>query len=661
MRKTLVLIVLAVLTFIFCFGAGCNVIQDKLSEPDRVRVESDVLKWNSVSGARNYAVYVDGNEIAITTDTFYDLSNVNLQMGNHSIAVMAKGDSYLKLDSALSESIIYLVKDKENEPNTSGIDVEPVDDYKTVVLENENDFYEMAYDLGLGYGVDALNADSAINNPKTAFFDMKKFDKSSIGESKIGSSKSSSEVRSDISSELTAINSKMVYGVEANGSYAGMFTAGFSSKFSLETAASSELNVNQLYYMMNIYKIGKNYQIIDYRTYENFHDKLLPTTIAFIENIRKGKKTAEEFFVRYGTHMTMAVSYGQMVNVNYAYYSTETIKASKIKEGLDAKLTAGFSNGFASVSGGVSVEQGLNEDYYREDEDTWTSLYVVGIGGEGFYAMTFEELASKYPKWESQIENADNYTVVDVCDGGLVPIWNYIPDEYEDVIEILKNYFYKTATEKASELAGKMLSRSEDEIETESYKIVLEPKSCQDNNGYNTDKPATSDIAKNEIDPHVVDLYVLGCVKNENDTYTIANKQAFEIGFVFVQGTKIGDIGLTHYNGSTVDYARVDGDSYSDHVKDTGINEKIDYGAYYYQVIYKDGTSDTGTKACNFMKGKSKNDIQVLINNEYKFNEKKKVDKINITCVYEIEAHYTGGCGGNTYTNWRCDYTINFE
>ena len=40
------------------------------------------------------------------------------------------------------------------------------------------------------------------------------------------------------------------------------------------------------------------------------------------------------------------------------------------------------------------------------------------------------------------------------------------------------------------------------------------------------------------------------------------------------------------------------------------------------------------------------------------------IDKIEIVCVYEILAYWSGAIFGiehNTASNWRCEYTIRFE
>ena len=470
MKKHLAGIVCLILIITLIGAVGCSSIQSALPTPEGVRVEGNILRWNSVSGASSYAIYDGNKEIAIESGTAYDLSRAAFSLGEHNLAVKAKGDGNLRIDSPLSATVTYTLtnsgsqqsnqENQHNEQNqNNGNENQNTNDNKNnqeekPVISTDVATNNKLFNTGLGYGVDALNASSPIGNTrKGSFFDTSAFTLESFD---IGSSKSSSTVKSDITSELIALNSKLVWNSEAHASYAGMFTSGFESKFSLDAAASSKTNINQLYYTMNIYKVGYNYQIKDYTVFDLFNDKLTSSAIADIERVNSGAMSANEFFARYGTHITMAVSYGEMVNVNYSYFSKTAIQQSDIKTALDMKLKAGLSYGFGSGSGRTELNTEFKEKYETQTSNTWTSLYVEGIGKNGFVALTFDELAQKYSDWEKQIDDENNYRIVDVCDGGLVPIWYYIPEKYQNAKNILSDYFNTTASKKASEIASKI-------------------------------------------------------------------------------------------------------------------------------------------------------------------------------------------------------------
>ena len=666
MRKLVAVLLCILLVSLVC-AVGCDTIQQTIQQPflapESVRIDGDVLRWNSVSGTSTYAVYDGEYEIAVVNATSYDLTKASLSLGDHNLSVKAKGDGTLKLDSSLSLSVIYTVT-TSNQQNEQGNEQNIGDDQDPGQVSTDSKLNDRLFELGLGYGVNALNANSATSTLPSNFIDESAF---IIREKRIGSSKSTSTVRSSIKDELTSVNSKLVWGTEAQASYAGMFTAGFSTKFSLEAAASSNTQVNQLYYTINFYKIGNNYVINNYTVKELFYDSLTSHAITALQKVESGAITPEVFFNTYGTHLLMAVSYGAMVNVNYAYFSKNEINQAEIMSALDAKFSASGSGGLFSASGSTEIDTQFKEKYAEKSNETWTSLYVEGIGGEGFYAVTFDDLVSHYADWANQVDDKDNYEVVDVCDGGLVPIWDYIPDQYQSARNILRTYFYETASFKAQEIANEIAPPAE-KVVTKTYDIELTPNNCNDNNGFDITKPSTDETAKNEINPHIVDLYICGCEKNEDGDYIVRNAEDFEVGFRFVQGTSGGEIELTHIKGSGVYSANISDDSFSDKVLETKINKKQGMGSYYYKIYYKNGKTgdDTNSYKCDFMRSHSKDDtVQIItksiIDDGY---ELKDVDKIKITCVYEIAAwwkDFLGWVSYSTITNWRCDYTIQFE
>jgi hypothetical protein len=211
-------------------------------------------------------------------------------------------------------------------------------------------------------------------------------------------------------------------------------------------------------------------------------------------------------------------------------------------------------------------------------------------------------------------------------------------------------------------IAGSLKKPKTEYYEAQREIIALTPNNCADNNGYDRSKPSTDMVARGEIDPHMVDLWLEGCHKLASGKYVIADESAFALGFVFVQGANKGDIALTHISGSGLYSAGINADTWNSNVKDTNISGTVKKGAYFFKVYYKDGSSDTGVYRCDFMNGHIATDV-VRIGGIENVNQSKTVDKIVVTCVYEIFGYWKGlfGVTKSTSTNWRCDYTLLFE
>ena len=241
MKKTILFIVICLVAIL---SVGCSSIQSPLGVPDKIRVEDGVLRWNSVTGANKYAVFIEGSEVAVIGDTSYNLSSLDLVDGQtYKVALRAKGDGYIKLDGELSEEIAYTHVSKPADEGGYEIPTE-------VEEVTENKIADTLFESGLGYGVNALTAESAIGGVRSAaFFDEDLFDMKNIGSYNIGSSRSRATTKESIKDEILSINAKLVYGSSASASLAGMFTAGFEQKFSLSTAVQSKNHVNQCYFI----------------------------------------------------------------------------------------------------------------------------------------------------------------------------------------------------------------------------------------------------------------------------------------------------------------------------------------------------------------------------------------------------------------------------
>lgn len=450
-------ILIASLIVILVFGlVGCTAVQTKLDTPINVRVEDGILKWSSVDGATEYLIMINLEEKSVKGDISFDLRNMpNIEVGEeYTIKVKAKSSDPFKTSSDFSDPITWVatISSGANNNNNGYVPPENLEDV------NDNSTINKLYETGLGLGVDALSAESIVGEArKASIFNDDAFDETTIGSYKVGSTRANATSESNIISMISTYNSKIVLGSKADASYGGMFTAGFESKFSIGESIDESQKKNQFYYTINHYYTGKNYQIKNFTEAERFESKLSESFISAVEKLESGAMTAETFFFRYGTHIVMAVSYGGMLEISNSMLSTETIKTTELSAALSANLEASISYGLGDASAGNNINLDMNNmDAYTEGKYT-SHLNIKSIGGgTNLKVSSFSALSVGYADWVESLSDEDNHCITDVADGGLVPVWYYIPAEYSEAIELLKNYFAQQAGSISDTLAAKM-------------------------------------------------------------------------------------------------------------------------------------------------------------------------------------------------------------
>lgn len=107
-KKIYIAIVVSVIVISAVIFIGCSAGKKQLSAPTGLRIEDDVLTWNSVNGAVEYVVTVDDKEYT-TSDTSFDLFYAT-GVGSHKLRVQAYGDLEKNLDSLFSAEMNYTME-----------------------------------------------------------------------------------------------------------------------------------------------------------------------------------------------------------------------------------------------------------------------------------------------------------------------------------------------------------------------------------------------------------------------------------------------------------------------------------------------------------------------------------------------------------------------
>ena len=103
--KKLMFVLLSVFALFSLFGCDEKTGDPTLSSPQNVTIENGVVTWQSVEGATSYRIVV-GTSSFTTTNTTFDLKQVTIPEGSHSVSVIALKD---KTVSNPSSSVTYTV------------------------------------------------------------------------------------------------------------------------------------------------------------------------------------------------------------------------------------------------------------------------------------------------------------------------------------------------------------------------------------------------------------------------------------------------------------------------------------------------------------------------------------------------------------------------
>lgn len=429
MKKIILLIMLNICCFLFI---SCNMV--KLDTPVNVSIENNVCTWSIVEKATQYQIQIDNN-IFSSLNNRYDLKDADLIDGQkYSIRIKAISGSLLIQSSDYSETIEF--------------------EYK-IATKKEIASASSLFDIGLTYGVNAISDESVSHGLSTKLsniFDANKFSDSDIGKSKILSSKGSSKSGQNINEVINNCNVNLVFGQDSDAEIlSGLFSLGYKIKFNLDVAHSFTQKKYQYYYVQKQYINSYNYQIKNYQLKDGLSKKLSSAFIDHLLEIRNGNENdIEALFKSYGTHLVMAISYGGMSEIYYGKVSNEEISETDIKASLDRGISGKIPFEGIHFSKNSEISSTVTTNGKNTTSNFAETLNVYFTGGKAINSTTLKATSEKYDEWIDSIN--ENEVVVDAANGGLVPIWYYIPEEYSDVATKIEKYFNDKAKENASEI-----------------------------------------------------------------------------------------------------------------------------------------------------------------------------------------------------------------
>ncbi len=637
MKTKRIVCIALVATLLIVALTGCSTIQSTLETPENLKLDGTKLKWNSVQGASKYGVYIDGEEFIVTNNSF-DLKDANLVNGTkYEITVKALGEGYFKLNSEATSpiTITYIdnaTTDEDNGSNSS------TDEPSKIPIEQEGDYTEIENEINLGesylgYGYDVINSSYMDADNVSILYPI--IDPDKLAESNL-------KVVKNLNNTTIEIEEESIEDVSTEYSASLKLSTKFGKLFSGSLQASYEGSNSEksfYHFYMNSYSV-RNYNVYLTNSLTQIKEMLSEEFVDDLLNL-----DAELLFNRYGTHMIRSAVMGGRLDITATYSGVNTGKTNSIKGEISTDIGLLKS---ISVGASASYKNSITNSKVSNN------IKIHQVGGDNIDIGTIEAVAQNRAKWYQSFNDINNATLCGIIDdNSLLAVWELLPSGNEVRAEELKAKFQELNANKYNELISGFKMDGID-YSWEEIDITMNRYNCNDGNNYNKAEP--------EHDPawvamhdgfEIGELTLMGCEKSGNN-FKVKSIDEFSIKYFLIQNPDE----LPYKNDAPHKYIEKDTCNV---VVNTSISETIGEGAYWVRVTYSDNTQEE-SKAVNIFDGKSDHSYINLIDvND--LEDGKVISKIDVVVVYEM---FRGGPGfmgiwWKEHTNWRCEYTFNFQ
>jgi len=230
-----------------------------------------------------------------------------------------------------------------------------------------------------------------------------------------------------------------------------VFSAGFETKFAINTSNSSQQSSSKKYFYSQVrsYLYTEEDQIKSGSESARNLSKYL--TDDFISDL-KSTKSPGAILDRYGSHIFIHYFKGGSLEANYTYLGSTNSNSSSIITAKDMEIAAklSFSKVDAEASVGVGVGTGTStskEQMIKELEDNMSFNYQT-YGGKELKSTDIKKLVEEYGDWISSIKNNARTTGIKDFAQSFIPIWD-LAEQVEGVtparIDALKEEFERRA------------------------------------------------------------------------------------------------------------------------------------------------------------------------------------------------------------------------
>ncbi len=240
-------------------------------------------------------------------------------------------------------------------------------------------------------------------------------------------------------------------------------TAGYSFNVESDYSLKTYNETQAIFYDMNYTYSGYQAEIAGFSDPQALSYALSDEFITDVVRLENGNISPKEFVGKYGTHVITSGIYGASFRAHYE----SLMSKDDAEETFGEKIEESISLAFAANIKGVKIEVDAKNEKVASastfisntDSSTQSKFSVKAIGGDYPVNMVMTSLADfsgVCENWAKGIEGSTQLRLIDVPNGSLFFVWDFLSDEHSEAKDILNRYFSASCDEQYYNLNGKI-------------------------------------------------------------------------------------------------------------------------------------------------------------------------------------------------------------
>lgn len=250
-----------------------------------------------------------------------------------------------------------------------------------------------------------------------------------------------------------------------------IFTGTIESSFSNSISNKEYESLGQYYYTKDL--ITKNISVALPNYLDNlemYQGNLTQKFLFFLDEISLNRKSYNDLFSTFGTHVIASAIFGGKISANYSVTSKETYYSSSIISSIENEISAGII-GLELTSSDFKTS--VNYDNLKKISSKSTSInsYINSIGGNGFFSDTQGNYTEQYQDWKNSVKN--NPKIIDYNPNGLLALWKLVPNSHSQHRQKMEDAFNNYLSDYNKKLSYNMsITTNKQLIRATEYKIT---------------------------------------------------------------------------------------------------------------------------------------------------------------------------------------------
>ena len=422
-----------------CRGCG-EFVGERLATPSG-SVSEATLMWAPVEGADHYVLTVDG-EMIKTTATRVDLEQY---YGNYNTIQLTVRAMPAEGSEIYGSEMYYYEYTIPGEPLSN---VKGIGD---------------AVNLLTGTYTDFAGGTTRIWN-ENLFRRLRVEDKSTVHGYQVAEVVYSTSIIDYVNRLTESFSNKTSVSASAGLGGVAKVTAGFSFGVGKDYQRTTENKTQTVFYDMDYKYVDKTIELYGYNAKDKLSTMLSDEFLIDAVKVQNREMTAEEFILKYGTHIVTAGTYGAKFNLHYEMLTTTDIASDTFGENIEVGINAQIQGSVGAINLGLGVDNitSIKQEAFTSttQKNMQTKFIAKAIGGNatGMAVTSLAQFSEVCETWAAGLEESNNYVLIDVPNNSLFFVWDFLGEEYAEAKNILNKYFYTCCDENYYALKDKVSS-----------------------------------------------------------------------------------------------------------------------------------------------------------------------------------------------------------